>query len=632
MLPQKGSDVVSAEVLQLERAADAAHRRRIELAGEPPFQLGKLRVAPALREIASADGTRETLEPRVMQVLVALARAEGATVSRDELIRTCWNGTVVGEDAINRTISLLRRLAEGVGRGAFRIETIPRVGYRLVPTETEAAPPAPADGNPSVRPRAGRSRPLRWAALGTVLAATVAAFTLWRAAPEGPTYSVTAEPFHTSGAATGFNDELLSRLTTLDVPTVAGRVSLALAGTAAEADGVIRVNAHLIDLGSNKVVWSGAITRPSAHPGGVDSAAVIVGYVAQCTLAGANDAGGTIPLEVLSRYARTCELGFRGQSEQGVRVARELTREAPDFAAGWFALGHHASALYRNQPEQFPQLGAEAVAAAEKLIELRPAAQEGYVLKAAALEWGSALERERLLRRAAKLDAFFADVGRIYLGDFLLQTGRFEEAFQLFRALDLQKSDNGINHARIFLAAAATGRWPVVDQALEGVRQLDPAPMPNLLWRKATWLGNWAEAERLAPLELPAQEEASIATYRAMASGDPGRKEAAARMVLALPEDCCVHLRIDLLTQLGLRAQAIALLNDFEAARTPGRRPGTVGLLFLADPALRSLWYDPAIEPFFLRNGWIDYWRASKTEPDLCSQERPPSFCRLLQT
>ena len=44
-----------------------------------------------------------------MQVLVALAAADGAIVGRDDLTRRCWEGRVVGEDAINRVISRLRR-------------------------------------------------------------------------------------------------------------------------------------------------------------------------------------------------------------------------------------------------------------------------------------------------------------------------------------------------------------------------------------------------------------------------------------------------------------------------------------------------------------------------------------------
>src|SRR5579863_6255446 len=102
----------------------------IDLAGEQDFALGPIRVSPSAREILRG-GQQELLEPRVMQVLVALFRADGRVVSRDELIARCWEGRIVGEDAINRAIGRLRRLSEADNEEAFQIETIPRVGYRL---------------------------------------------------------------------------------------------------------------------------------------------------------------------------------------------------------------------------------------------------------------------------------------------------------------------------------------------------------------------------------------------------------------------------------------------------------------------------------------------------------------------
>jgi DNA-binding winged helix-turn-helix (wHTH) protein/tetratricopeptide (TPR) repeat protein len=115
---------------------------RIELAHQPDFRLGPLEVRPATREVVRGD-RHEVLEPRVMQVLVALARADGGVLTRDDLTQCCWDGRVVGEDAINRVISRLRRAAQGIGAGVFRIETLTRVGYRLVrlaEQETAAGP------------------------------------------------------------------------------------------------------------------------------------------------------------------------------------------------------------------------------------------------------------------------------------------------------------------------------------------------------------------------------------------------------------------------------------------------------------------------------------------------------------
>src|SRR5947209_5196422 len=103
---------------------------RIVLAREKPFRIGAVEVRPAGREGIGPRG-RERLQPRVMQVLIALVRAHGAILTRDDLTESCWEGRIVGEDALSRVMSKLRRVGEGVGQDAWRLETIPKVGYRL---------------------------------------------------------------------------------------------------------------------------------------------------------------------------------------------------------------------------------------------------------------------------------------------------------------------------------------------------------------------------------------------------------------------------------------------------------------------------------------------------------------------
>src|SRR5262249_46686935 len=93
----------------------------VELAHEREFTLAGVRVRPPPLEVLGDSG-RDVLEPRVMQVLVALARSGGEVVSRDDLIQACWGGRVVGDDAINRCIARLRRLADRFG--GFAIETV----------------------------------------------------------------------------------------------------------------------------------------------------------------------------------------------------------------------------------------------------------------------------------------------------------------------------------------------------------------------------------------------------------------------------------------------------------------------------------------------------------------------------
>jgi len=154
----------------------------IVLAHERPFRLGAVEIRPATREVIGVR-ERTTLEPRVMQVLVALARAEGAILTRDDLTDSCWGGRIVGEDALSRVISKLRRATDGVGRDGWTLETITKVGYRLLPAGQDP------DAVPSLQtpsPAAGPDRRLLWAGGAAAAIAALAGGGYWLARPRVP--------------------------------------------------------------------------------------------------------------------------------------------------------------------------------------------------------------------------------------------------------------------------------------------------------------------------------------------------------------------------------------------------------------------------------------------------------------
>ena len=163
---------------------------RIVLAHAAPFRLGEVEVYPATRQLIR-NGRSETLEPRVMQVLVALAEARGAVLTRDELIERCWGGLIVSENAINRVISRIRQVALDFGMDSFQLETITKVGYRMVVAQNGAPPGhGQVDAHePDCRERARAStqlnaRPSRRTLFGAAIAVAAAGgaggIFLWR--------------------------------------------------------------------------------------------------------------------------------------------------------------------------------------------------------------------------------------------------------------------------------------------------------------------------------------------------------------------------------------------------------------------------------------------------------------------
>jgi DNA-binding winged helix-turn-helix (wHTH) protein/TolB-like protein len=152
----------------------AAHSPATDLAKAAAFALGPLTVEPSTRQI-NGEGRSETVEPRVMRVLVALGEKPGRVLSRDELIELCWDGQLVTDNAITRVISLLRHTLDDLSGGAVKIETIKKVGLRLV-VEPAAPRTDPAATAAVASAPARRRWPLR---LVTMLAVALAAMLAW---------------------------------------------------------------------------------------------------------------------------------------------------------------------------------------------------------------------------------------------------------------------------------------------------------------------------------------------------------------------------------------------------------------------------------------------------------------------
>jgi predicted ATPase/DNA-binding winged helix-turn-helix (wHTH) protein len=94
------------------------------------FRIGEFTVSPSQGRIVSRAGEVH-VEPRAMDVLVALACRPAETLTRDELIEAVWKHPHVSDEALSRCISVLRHALRDDGSHARLIETIPKRGYRL---------------------------------------------------------------------------------------------------------------------------------------------------------------------------------------------------------------------------------------------------------------------------------------------------------------------------------------------------------------------------------------------------------------------------------------------------------------------------------------------------------------------
>jgi transcriptional activator of cad operon len=95
------------------------------------LRIGDWCVNPASGEI-SRDGETARVEVRVMRLLLCLADHAGELVSIDDLLNHVWPEVTVSSDSVYQAVASLRRLLGDDPKQPTYIETVPRLGYRLV--------------------------------------------------------------------------------------------------------------------------------------------------------------------------------------------------------------------------------------------------------------------------------------------------------------------------------------------------------------------------------------------------------------------------------------------------------------------------------------------------------------------
>jgi len=278
------------------------------------FQLGEWSVHPDQGLLVGVKGELH-LEPKVMEVLIYLAERQDQVVRRDDLINDVWHGTIVSDEVLSRAISLLRTCLGDDRMTPYYIQTLPKVGYRLLMKVTPLA-----EAEPEQEPVSGFSlkdnRALKptiaiaavviiivsivfWSTSGTTVdprsPAAFASISEWfdflakeKEGAEGVT-SIAVLPFENLSEnddstyfSEGLTDELTMSLSKVkglkvvarrssysfktrndDVPTI-GRLLHAdtiFEGTIRRVGDQLRINAQLCAVSDGYLMWSGLFER-----------------------------------------------------------------------------------------------------------------------------------------------------------------------------------------------------------------------------------------------------------------------------------------------------------------------------------------------------------------------------------
>ncbi len=580
-----------------------------------------------------------------MKVLLALAGREGQVVTREELISSCWDGRIVGEDVINRAILILRRVAKA--SCAFEIETVRGSGYRL----TETGPPA------------WYQRWFFWGAVPAVAVVSVA-FLIFHAGPDQshpPLAVIELMPFVASGdplaseAAKASDSVVADMLANSGLPVLKphgtlrqGKAAdLRLSGQIRLVDQRVEASLQLDDLAHGTLLLSHRfnVSRDGARnlPEQIGAFAATALSTTGALMALDRDRGGDRRLtgEVLRQWSM---MVIFEDAIGTYRAVDRIAAQMPDSAVAQLGL---AMSTVHELPllaaEDRPAALAKGRAAAARARALAP----GYGDVAwpdCKLYSPARMSRcEAVMRKAFAIDpeAPFVAAG---LRNQLVDVGRFHEA---------------LAYDRLAVAAMPymAGRLSVSTMLLEGLGMRDRAG--EQFERVRRW---WPEFDQAFTLR-----------FKGML--DRGSVEDAAAFVAAMPPD--IHV-IDRRTVASVandvaakRTQlvrvrclspavdgslsyfclvALVRAGDLDGAFVLGdrlfptliaddpkeedrlflQRPERLGLGALSTPALAPLRKDPRFIPIAERVGLMRYWKESHL-PDFCTLAHE-SVCRAIAT
>ena len=145
--------------------------------GKELYEFGPFRV-DVRRELLFRSGEPVALTTKTFRILTVLIRHGNEIVTKDDLMKTVWPDTFVGEDNLSSHIFMLRKALGESAQDHRYIVTVPGRGYRLaesVRTITEPEVDILAASHSSVEVQVAQTKPWGWISLAVVLLLSVAA-------------------------------------------------------------------------------------------------------------------------------------------------------------------------------------------------------------------------------------------------------------------------------------------------------------------------------------------------------------------------------------------------------------------------------------------------------------------------
>ncbi|MFT3725180.1 MAG: TIR domain-containing protein [Hyphomonadaceae bacterium] len=399
----------------------------------------------------------------------------------------------------------------------------------------------------------------------------------------------------------------------------------------------LRTTAVLVDVPTRTTIAQGSATPKVDDPRYAGtSSSVIAATFANCVVAYVGNSGITAPdPATLTLFGDVCT---RSNAVQNAPL-RDIIKRYPDSALAHARLASSITYAMLNVPAaQRPALLAEADAALARAEALAPNAYstiEARISVAIAhdrppLDWLPQAEAD-LARPPLAHEAYFYAIAKGTVGATLLQVGRATDA-ALYVQAAYELDPNTTQHRYYLpLTRVAAGQYG----AKEGFEEALSRRVNSYYWEVTLVSAIFMDALDPEAVIKRAPEDITtfVPCYRDLAASLKA-KDAKTRLAGAKRADGCLMKydspHVDMMAQ--------ANLGNFDRAFALADRPDLTQLFWNYFPTLflppnRAMRADPRFLPLMQKLGYVDYWKQSKTQPDICAtpEERDIPLCMALR-
>jgi DNA-binding winged helix-turn-helix (wHTH) protein/tetratricopeptide (TPR) repeat protein len=593
------------------------------------YEFGPFRLDPE-KPCLWRNGEPVPLTPKAVETLLVLIQQNGKLVERETLMSAIWPDTFVEDGNLNFNVSMLRKALGTDANGAQYIQTVPRHGYRFSAEVREVTEEVPAlvvvrqdparvmiqeleptardvETAPPLTPALARRN--RWIYVAAALASLVVIVAgTWfffhrQAAPITGIRTLAVLPLQSLSddetdktIALGLTDTMVTRLGSLrsvavrpivsvgryargeQDPVEIGRklqVDAVLAGTLQHTEGQLRINARILRVSDNTIIWSGSFSENETDIFKLQDQLSL--QITESLVSRLTDKEKDLLAKRYTQNSEAFHAYWRGRfflEKRNPQKAIPEFRQAIDFdrnyalAYAGLADAYTAQAITTSGSDE--ELFENARVSINKSLALDPNLSDSHTSLAQLKyyyywDWEGA---EQSFKRALELDSNNVNAHQFY-ARLLATLGRYKEALaevDKARELDPRSADLAVP---LFAILEKQGRYDEALKALETSLEMDKdASVAQRAVGKIHLLkGDYAKVIALARERFPNSKEIDLfwASMLATAHYKIGQQDKAREMQdylkkLAAKDSKALYFLVMHYSELGRTEEAIAAL------------------------------------------------------------------------